>query len=339
MIYHLYKTDCYRASRVLMQSNWDGESIFIHLSQKDDFKKNYRLSLNTLIRLINRFTNDDVIIFHAQSALPYLMAALILRKILRKKTSLIYDIHDLHEKESYSSFRNEVRYYGLGLLEKFIFKIKLIKKLTVSEGLAKTMALKYKCRPPTVVRNISSPPDSDVPALNPKLSNAVIFFGTRERVPLGIIKELQNSNIELHLYGKDITKDWLETKISDQEMQSVRFFGEYNPKKLDFLNNYKALILFSPENNSLNFKYSLPNKLFQSLEKGLAVIVSENFVEMIELFADVSMAVIGVRADNLALKLKDVFDKRTTTDAAAALVKLRSIYTNEKSKYLAAVHV
>ena len=57
MIYHIYKTDCSRASRVLMPQRWEKKSIIIHLPKDKDYTKNIELGFFNLFKKIKSSIN------------------------------------------------------------------------------------------------------------------------------------------------------------------------------------------------------------------------------------------------------------------------------------------
>lgn len=316
MTYHIYKTDCYKASRVLMQSTWEDESIFYH-RPKDGFKNDDQyLNLKKIFGLAIGIKKNCAVVFHSQSSLPYLILFFFLVKILNLKNfSIVYDIHDLHEKITESFLVritncSDVRYYCFRFFEAIIFMIKPIVKITVSKGLAQEMASKYSTLAPIVIRNISLVNNNKNILSSDRYEKAVLFFGTTERVPLEIVAELHAIGMELHLFGRGITENWLRSRIPEVHLQTVKIFGEYSPEKMEFLNNYNFLVIYTPNNLSLNFKYSLPNKLFQALNSGVSVLVSKNFEEMAELFEEIPGSVGVIEDNNLSSSITELFNYR-----------------------------
>lgn len=343
MTYHVYKADCYQASRVLMQSSWDIESIFIHRPRV--VIKNYDQYLNfkNIVKLAVKNKKNSVIVFHAQSSLPYLIIFLLTTIIFRQnKFSITYDIHDLHENSKESDFikvvRYEIgRYYILKLFEKIVFKVKSIKKITVSTGLSKIMASKYSADNPCVVRNIALTSGAKNIFGKHEHDKALLFFGTTERVPLELVPKIYEVGMELHLFGRGITENWLRGRVLDKYLDSVKVFGAYSPDKLEFLDHYNLLLIYAPNNLSLNFRYSLPNKLFQALERGVSVLVSKNFEEILALFEDVPGAVGILNEDDLLASIKVLLGARSPTYNEDIQRKISFLALNSKFLYLNAI--
>lgn len=311
-VYHIYKTDCFRASRVMLQAGWDSVSNFLHLgrigtinteSGKIDSRK---LSILNLIKsmLSGRSREGRVLVFHAQSSLPYLILARFVALFLgRGRIFIVYDIHDLHEKSQYTNWWDRVRqglirYNILKFLEMIVCKDTSIRKMTVSVGLSKVIAREYRIPPPSVVRSVPSLGTlkaPDIHTIDKEIS--LLFFGSPERAPIELLETIAEAGFELHLYGLGIDEYELVKKGVDLHNSKARLFGPYSPDELGFLLNYNYLLLYAPSVQSLNFRYSLPNKLFQGMSAGLQFIVSDNFEEIIETLDKVPGAVEILTAD------------------------------------------
>lgn len=331
MIYHVYKTDCYMASRVMMQSGWVANNYYIH---KAKFYNNLssKLGFFSLFKVVLGLNEDDVLVFHAQSSLPYLLFSKLICFLFFKKNILIYDIHDLHEHSNYRSVYAKFRYHVLLWFEFFACKIKSIRKMTVSNGLSKTISSKYKVEEPVIVYNCSVEAVNHIKPLEDR-SEDILFFGTKERFPVDLLDVIKESNMKLSFYGRGVSYEWLGEINKDYDKSLVNIHGEYSPDNLSFVSDYKIALNFFPENNSLNFKYSLPNKLFQAIGMGTTVIVSENFYEMIELFSDVEYAVVPASMDNFIDVVGDVINNKKLDDARNGISKLLKIKKESISNY------
>ncbi len=302
-----------------MQSRWDKQFSFIHLSSSGYKRPHLKLNWKSLINVAFRMDEKDSMVFHAQSALPYLVFAFFIKKIFFLKGKYVYDIHDFHELNPKAKIftKEYVRHIVFFALEMMVFKFNEISKITVSDGLAEIISKRYSALKPFVVKNLSLQEKDYAKFLDNRHTDSVLYFGTKERVPLDAIQKLIKNNIHIDIYGRGIDRAWLKEMIGDFEGKSIKLHGEYFPDNLDFLHLYKFTIIFAPNDVSLNFKHSLPNKLFQSLAAGLIVLVSENFTEMIDLFSDVPRAVISVNVDNIV----DVIDSIKNIDGNLSLIK------------------
>ncbi len=331
MIYHVYKTDCYKASRVMMQSNWTVNNTFIHrsLSYKG---LSVRLGFFNIFKVAIGLSKEDVLVFHAQSSLPYLLFCKFVCILFFKNSSLVYDMHDLHELGNERSIYSRVRYFILLWLEYIVFKIDSIKKITVSNGLSEVVSVKYRAEKPRVVYNCSFEIVDNIKPVSER-GNNVLFFGTQERFPLGLLDVLQDNNMKLDFYGRGVSYEWLRKINKNYDERLVNIYGEYSPDSLSFVSDYKVALNFFPKNDSLNFKYSLPNKLFQAIAMGATVVVSENFNEMIELFSDVQYAVVSATEENFVDVVTDIVNNKTMEDAKRGMLKLLDLKKKSMNNY------
>lgn len=286
MIYHIYRTDCFRSSRVMLQKEWQPNSVFMHKREKyptASEKLEKPLSISAITTLALRSSKADTFIFHAQSALPYLLIFAITCALLLKKRNVIYDIHDLHEHAHTRlidlGFRGAARFLALSALEQLCFQITSITKTTVSNGLSNELSDRYKTKDVITLLSIIAPIN---PYKGAHSQTALVFFGTPKRFPFELLELINDNQIELAVYGKGMDSQWLTTKTQKQ-WPTVYFYGEYDPSDMSFLQNHKALLLYHPLDKTKNFKYSLPNKFFQALSHGLDIIISSNFTEMAHL--------------------------------------------------------
>lgn len=282
-------------------------------------------------------------IFHAQPALPYLLLSRLAIVLFRKEDiQIVYDIHDLHEYERHPSVikfirYSLVRYFALRILERLCFLDRTVRKMTVSDGLAREMSKKYKCESPKVVRNIPSlhrEAISEQPPFDNK--HELMYFGSPDRTPLRLMRYLEKQALEIHLYGKDIK---LQNIIEDaglmEDPSRIKIFGRYSPDEMNFLKRYSYLILYRPEVNTTNYRYSLPNKLFQALSAGLSVLVSPNFSEMIELFANVPGAMEVIENDqDLPAAIERASEKRDPSFRSRVLKFMHHLREEARRVYL-----
>jgi hypothetical protein len=308
LTYHVYKVDCFTASRVLLQASWDERSIFLHspgaaaAKHEGGVIESRRLSFQALFKALRARTLDErTFVFHAQSSLPHLFFARFVQLCFGGEAKIVYDIHDLHcvapERLIYLRRPAElVRYLILGLLERFALRDRHVRPMTVSRGLARILEARSR-RPVPVV--YSAPPPlytEEELSSQAREEKAVLFFGTPERTPLEIFDQIRTAGYELHIYGRGITKDYIENKTGRPLPASVRLFGPYAPTDMSFVAGYRYVVLYKPDHASLNFRYSLPNKFFQGLAHGAAFIFSENFVEMIDMLAGIPGAAVVLDA-------------------------------------------
>lgn len=328
-----------------MQSKWDGEFSYVHSPKRPLLERDEQLGFLTIFKLAASKRNKSTFVFHAQASLPYLIFFwFLIVVIFRINHKLVYDIHDLHEKDDWSigfkGFKTSLlRYHVFLQMEKFVFSIKRIQKITVSEGLAATMAVKYNAPKPLVVYNISLSDSSENNVVKKLPASNLLYFGTRERVPLNLIHEIHGCGCELHIYGRGITRDWLSEHVPESLLSCVKIFGEYHPSDLNFIRNYAVTLIYSPGVETLNFKFSMPNKLFQALQAGASVLVSSNFAEMYSSFPNLGGAVGILSPGDLLSSIEETLSRRPPEYYKLLKGELDAVYTESRRKYLSAVEI
>lgn len=342
---HVYYVNIFKSSRVLIQSKWDNNNIYVHTIQgcvnASNSEKIHELDINfvNLINIIYKHKNINFV-FHAQSSLPYLLLTLILKKIkFKSEIGITYDVHDLHEKISANSIIEEIRYnylryWILYIFEWITFRIKSINKITVSKGLSDLISQKYSTKCPNVVyssggvlysaRELNS---------NKRLENTLLYFGNINRLPIEIFDFLENNGIDIHLYGRN-----LDNQLESNEYSNIQYFGEYDPQDLTFLLRYKYLILYKDNIDTLNFRYSMPNKVFQALSHGLSVIMSRKFHEINETFKEVNGAVEVIdEVGEIKSAMQRVETLKNINSFKDINCILDDIYKNSKNAYLKSI--
>ncbi|MDZ4190366.1 MAG: hypothetical protein U1D25_19955 [Hydrogenophaga sp.] len=294
------------------------------------------LSIYSLLQSIIKYRKEAYFIFHGQSSLPYLFLAWVfIRGLNMSAIKLTYDVHDLHEKpkKEDGNVRSLIRFYIFYYIEKYIFSRNRIKKITVSVGLANEMQKIYGSSKPTIVYNVSGmmrPSNTCV-----KLNNSLLYFGTAGRFPFLLLDAIQASGIDLHVYGRGMNSEWMISEGYAKYVDNVTFFGAYSPDDLSFIHRYKCLVIYAPNDISLNFKYSMPNKLFQALGSGLSVVVSSNFSEMIETFSAIRGAVISIDPESVQNDMRRLTSgmNRESIEQSLAFVESLKLSSIENYKF------
>lgn len=336
----------------MLQSAWEGgRSVFIHRprhGRTPDAAKDLPYGLASISSVFKNLPKDSSIclVFHAQSSLPLLLATYILRIIygVRNRTKLVYDIHDLHEHEPYRSRMETLRYgilryFPLKWLERWAVSRRNVDVITVSDGLAATVADWYGGSVPRVVHSAMLPRRSAAELSEiPRIARALLFFGTAERLPFEIIDEVGRAGFDLHLYGRFGGQEGLENIIGREIPGHVKVFGEYLPSDLDFVSQYEYLLIYKPKDMRKNFRYSLPNKFFQSLGYGTSIIISPNFEEMRQVASVVPGACVDLVQSSGIVDSIFRLEKLRNRESVADMVGLAyQLHENAKKQYLSVV--
>lgn len=350
--YHIYKSNCFNSSRVMMQAKWDAKTIFFHRvrpkmmsKKKENDIKEKELGFISLTKALLYEKNKAHLIFHAQSSLFYLTFVCFFNFVLNKSNiQLTYDIHDLLERSNFKNLKDKVRYdiirYKiLSILESFIIKNKKVNIITVSKGLSLILAERYDIHPPSVVYNISidisQKEDEENKEQQTLDKEQLLYFGSKKHSPVSLIPDIYKENLRLHMYGYNITNKWLYEKVREPIRESVKLYGPFVPNQLKFLSMYQILILYCPDSIAENYRIAMPNKVFQALYSGLSIIISGNFKEIKDTFVDVPGAVLvhekGTKLQQTIIKLKA---EREINYKEKILVKLDSMIIESKNNYI-----
>jgi hypothetical protein len=229
-------------------------------------------------------SRQNTYIFHEPNTLPLLLVCLLLSLICRRKHKFVYDMHDLRELGVSENIRGKCGAAMYIALEWLIAKLG-IPFLTVSKGLAANAARRYGQLPVLFYNS----PQKLVPdrAMRPA-APSVVYFGIihEKRLPHALLANCLASKIQVDIYGKlnkATDAEWFDRVINIISATGGSYKGSYSPQDLTFLKNYSYSLLYFPDER-LNFRYAMPNKLFQSLHYGLRCLVSPNMQEAIEEF-------------------------------------------------------
>ena len=207
----------------------------------------------------------------------------------RSGARLVYDSHELYVERNRKKTASRVGKFLLSQLESFLIR-RTDAVITVNESIADELSKRYRIRTPTVVMNTPSrtfhPVNRNVTSLRELLH---IKSGYRLLLYAGLItfnrglENLIQSLVYLpdcHLvfmgYGNDKYKKHLLELTRRIGMESrVSFFG---PVPSDEVTIYAAsadLGVAPIENACLSYYYCSPNKVFEYIHAGLAVVASD----------------------------------------------------------------
>jgi hypothetical protein len=278
---HFVRSDFKKSSRVVSQLFLDKGRVISEMKLFDFFN---------IIREVKKSTENTNFIFHQQRSLVNLLAAVLLRFIMRRKVRIIYDIHDLNERKSDVSFKSLLALFVFGTVEKIVIN-KDILLLTVSDGLANIIEEKYNKRP-VVFYSI---PNNDIAYAQPSSNisikeKKIAYFGVfkRDRLPIVKLKQLVDLGFSIDLYGRFVNDtDWVKELIEfENNVESVNFKGSYKPETISKLIKSYCATLMIFDSDKLNIKYCMPNKLFQSAYSRVPCIISDNLEDVQSTFKE-----------------------------------------------------
>jgi len=206
----------------------------------------------------------------------------IAKKLLRAK--LIYDSHELW---SDTNERGMPKWYKtIAIHVEKILSENADKVITVSRGIADELKNRYKIEYPVILRNV---PESIEIATNnnlrkrlaiPDKSIVLIYIGgiLKNRGVETILKafeSIEKNNLYLVFLGSESIPKWINVKIKKSVLKRLRFQSLIPPRDVIGFSSGADIGLHAIRNTSLSHKYCLPNKLFEYIHAGLAVIVTD----------------------------------------------------------------
>lgn len=237
--------------------------------------------LNIRLFIFLLFSKVDLIFSNDLDTLP---AAFLAHK-LKKRSKIVYDSHELFTEAPELEGRFVKKIWER--IEKMIFpKLKYI--ITVNDSIAEIFKSKYR-KSIVVIRNVSEKFDwSELKSKKdlgiPEDKELIIVQGSGLNVDRGIEEailamQLINNAILLIVGDGDVIPNAKELVKTHQLETKVLFFGKRPYKELMQFTRYASIGLALDKPKSLNYRFALPNKLFDYIQANTAVICS-NLIEI-----------------------------------------------------------
>ncbi len=207
------------------------------------------------------------------------LAGTAMAKIIKGK-KLIYDSHELF---------TEVPELENKRLKKYIWKFiekTFIKQASAHYTVCKSIADYYDNKYNTKMRVICNLPLASSNSTDyEKRKNILLYQGTlntQRGIEIMIDAMQFADNYQLMIAGKGYMEKELKDRVNKLKLNDrVKFTGNLDFKKLKELTQQAKIGFSLEQGNSLNYKYSLPNKIFDYIQSGVPVICS-NLPEMKE---------------------------------------------------------
>lgn len=208
--------------------------------------------------------------------LDTLLPNYLVSKLQRKK--LVFDSHELFSEIPELENRPRVKKIWLSLEKRIIPKIAYV--ITVSDSIKQHYQSLYGISA-SVVRNI--PVNTDIPKGDfdfPTTEKKIILYQGSINIGRGIELMIDTMPL-LHDYlfiviGDGDIIDSLKEKVIRQSLEdSVKFLGKKTPEELKKLTPNANIGMSLEEDLGLNYRYALPNKLFDYIHANVPVIVSD----------------------------------------------------------------
>ena len=197
-------------------------------------------------------------------------------KLQRKE--LIFDSHELFSEIPELKHRKLIKQFWL-TIERWILP-KLTKVITVSDAIKKHYKNLYGIEA-VVIRNL--PLEKSVHQQSfpfPTENKNIILYQGAVNIGRGIELMLETikllDNCVLVIIGTGDIIEVLKQKVSSQTLKNkVRFMGKVLPKDLRQFTPNATIGLSLEEDIGLNYRYALPNKLFDYIQAEVPVIVAD----------------------------------------------------------------
>jgi len=194
-------------------------------------------------------------------------------------SKLIYDSHEYFTEVPELITRPRIRAFWLKI-ESHIFP-KLKNAITVNYKIAEIYKCKYKV-PITVIRNIPKPytvKKTDSFSVLDKEHKFIIYQGSLNLgrgLELMIDSMLYLKDYKLLIVGDGDISGKLKNQAERLHLQDqVVFLGRILPNKLKIITRQAELGLSLEEDLGLNYRYCLPNKVFDYIYAGIPILVSD----------------------------------------------------------------
>lgn len=247
---------------------------------------------------------------------------------------LIYDSHELFA-EVPELISHPIKRIIWRLVERIcIRKAKFV--FTVSDGVANELNRRYRVKP-IVIRNV--PVRRETEAFKDQRPTLIYQGALNKGRGVEIAIDMMNTLTcyRLVIAGKgDIEIELRQRMLNQKLFDRVEFVGRINPDDLYRLTSTAWIGLSLEEDMGLNYRYALPNKVFDYIAAQVPVLVS-NLPEMRKIVDDFGVGIIANSRDprELANQVADFFEDKKLMESVSVNVQKASIelqWSNEESK-------
>lgn len=267
----------------------------------------FYVEYNIRLYLFLLFNKTDVLL---ANDLDTLLANFIAARV--KKVPLVYDSHEYFTEVPELVNRPGVKRVWEMIEEKIMPKIKYA--YTVCESIAKIYNDKYGV-PFKVVRNLPESSNKHTNADENAKEKIVIYQGAiniGRGLEQAILATKYLNNVKLIIAGDGDIKTQLEKFVIDKNLSDrVQFAGRLPLEKLSNLTATAHLGLSIEEDLGLNYRYALPNKLFDYIQAHVPVLVT-NLPEMVAIVDEYKIGEITYSLDpeKLAQSINDALQNK-----------------------------
>lgn len=277
------------------------------------------------------FSKKDILF---SNDIDTLLPNYIISKIQRKK--IVFDSHELFSEIPELSNRPRVKKIWLSLEKRIIPKLKHV--ITVSDAIKHHYHAHYGITA-TVIRNLPISKETQAVPFNPPITDKkIILYQGSVNIGRGLDLMIDTMPLLdeylLYIIGDgDILQNLKEYVSTHSLEKKVIFLGKKTPKELSSLTPNASIGISLEEDLGLNYRYALPNKIFDYIQANVPVIVSE-LPEMKAVIEKYKVGEILTKRtiEELALSIRSISQKTYTSQLDFAKTALN--WENEKEQLI-----
>lgn len=247
---------------------------------------------------------------------------------------LIYDSHELFTEVPELLKRPIAK--ATWRIQETLFIKRAKSVVTVSEGVANELSRRYKVQP-VIIRNL--PIRKEIETFREKQPTLIYQGSLNIGRGLELAIDMMNylTCYRLLIVGKgDIEVKLRKLMLDSNLFDRVQFLGQLPPERLRTITPTAWLGLSLEEDMGLNYRYALPNKLFDYIAAQVPVLVSD-LPEMRRVVEEYGVGIVAKSRDprELADQVANLFEEKKKMDSIAANLKKASAvlcWQNESPK-------
>lgn len=294
--------------------------------------------LNVKLFFFLLFNKVDLIFANDLDTLP---AAFLAHK-LKRRSKIVYDSHELFTEAPELEGRFVKKIWER--IEKLIFP-RLTNIITVNDSIAEIFKAKY-LRSIVVIRNVSEKFDWNEVKSKKELGipvdkEIIIVQGSGLNIDRGIEEailamQLIDNAILLIVGDGDVIPNAKELVKTHQLETKVLFFGKRTYKELMQFTRHASIGLALDKPKSLNYRFALPNKLFDYIQANTAIICS-NLVEIKKIVEkyDIGVSINEISTESIAKAINELLANKEKLNQQKENCKIAAEvenWENEKTK-------
>ncbi len=260
-------------------------------------------NLRIFLRIL--FSRSDIIYSNDLDTLPGCAFGSIV-----KCKKLIYDSHELFTEVPELIGRPIIKFLWRILEKIFIKRAKAV--ITVSEGVANELKKRYNLKNVEVIRNVPIRTSTEVfkdkqPTI---IYQGALNMGRGIELAIEMMKQLPC--YKLLIVGKGDIEIKLRRQMLESDLSGrIQFLGQLTPENLRLVTPTAWLGLSLEEDMGLNYRYALPNKLFDYIAAHVPVLVSD-LPEMKRVVEEYGIGIVAQsrKPIDLANQIADFFEDK-----------------------------